>query len=106
VSQVQGLAAYASSLPAIIQSLINAIMPALTYAIADFEEWDDQATIVKQQTFRLYLGKQLNVVVSALTYYSIARQVALLPGVPVTYESATYSCPQDAAGEAIFNLGA
>lgn len=48
-------------------SLSNGMLPALTGLLVKFERYDDPVTIFKMSTFRLYVGKILNVLVLMYT---------------------------------------
>ncbi|CEO99155.1 unnamed protein product (mitochondrion) [Plasmodiophora brassicae] len=97
--EVQGLVA------PIATSVIGSLLPMLTFLITDFERWDNPSTVVKHQMWRLYAGRQLNILINVLSYFTIAKGQALLPqlgSLSVSHDG--YTCGVDAAGAGLFYL--
>lgn len=85
-------------------ALINAILPEITFLITEFEKWDDQATLLKHQMWRLYFGRQFNLFINLVTYYSIAKESSPIDAIQSSFDESVFVCGEDAAGSGLFNL--
>ena len=81
-----GLRSSANLFPTVLLSMVNLILPTITISITMFEQvfssrlppeifffiqWDDMLDTTKQQTWRLYFGRILNLIVAGLQFYSL-----------------------------------
>lgn len=97
--------------PSILITLVGLILPTITYYVTRFEQWDDELQTLKNETWRLYAGRILNLIVTALQFYSLHDNGDAI--VSLFDESVnelkiditnTHNCIEDKAAEQLFIL--
>lgn len=67
----------ATFVPTMLLTLVGLVLPSITFAITDFEKWESHIQTMKHQTWRLYCGRILNLVVAGMQFYSLRHNVRL-----------------------------
>lgn len=63
LASVKGINKISSFVPSVCLAVINGIIPIINSKIVEYEAWDFQDQLVKQQVWRMYLAKIINLMI-------------------------------------------
>jgi len=99
------ISSLATLLPALIVSFVNGFIPALTKKITTFEKYDFTNTLLKQQIWRNFAIRILNLSIYMILLYELAYNDPFLLSKPIIdFDSENYECRQDQALNNIVRL--
>eukprot|EP00735_Rhodelphis_limneticus_P011000 TRINITY_DN4043_c0_g1::TRINITY_DN4043_c0_g1_i1::g.11884::m.11884 TRINITY_DN4043_c0_g1::TRINITY_DN4043_c0_g1_i1::g.11884 ORF type:complete len:791 (+),score=192.32,sp/Q7Z402/TMC7_HUMAN/20.04/3e-11,TMC/PF07810.8/1.5e-08,IncA/PF04156.9/0.00071,IncA/PF04156.9/1.4e+03,IncA/PF04156.9/7.6e+02,Tropomyosin_1/PF12718.2/0.0018,Tropomyosin_1/PF12718.2/7e+03,Tropomyosin_1/PF12718.2/4.4e+03,Phage_GP20/PF06810.6/0.21,Phage_GP20/PF06810.6/12,BRE1/PF08647.6/0.48,BRE1/PF08647.6/6,GAS/PF13851.1/0.038,APG6/PF04111. len=95
---------YTDYVPTIAVSLIGALMPKVVLKASEFERWDDEASRLKLETVRLYLGKIVITGTLVLSYFEIMDFQPFGFSSGAIIRDSSFRCPEDQIGRLLFQL--
>lgn len=104
-SAISASSTVTSLIPSLIVSFVNAFVPTMTKKITKFENYDFANTLLKQQIWRNFSTKILNLSIYTLLNYELAFGKNYFKSSSViTFDSSTYDCREDQAATNMFRL--
>lgn len=99
IQDATGLSAsYTGILQSLIVSFVNAFVPTVTKKITTFEKYDFANTLLKQQIWRNFLTRLLNLMIFTLLNYELAFNDPIILKSPIIdFDNSNYDCREDQA---------
>lgn len=104
-NSISAPSAVTALLPAFIVSFVNAFIPTVTKKITICEKYDFANTLLKQQIWRNFATRLLNLGIFVLLNREMAFNESYFTGSPIiSFDSANYSCREDQASNNFVRL--
>lgn len=98
IKSVMPISSLENLIPAFIVSFVNAFVPAVTKKITSFEKYDFTNTLLKQQIWRMFAIRILNLSIYMILNSELAYNDPVFTSSPIIeYSSADYDCREDQA---------